>query len=79
MAALLKFVLIFFLISYLIKELFRRFLPQLINHYIKKMNNFQGNTEPIAKEGETIIKSKPADVDTTLKDKGEYVDFEEVD
>jgi len=79
MAFLLKFLFVVFLIGFLLREIVRFILPRVINKYMKNLQQQQQNIYSEEKAGKTTVKTRSAEKDDKLKDKGEYVDFEEVD
>ena len=84
MAGLIKFLIWFFLISYILKFLGRFVFPILLKRYINKKQSqfnqqFNQQDSPIEKEGKVSVKTKPKKSKTDTNDMGEYVDFEEVD
>lgn len=81
---LIRFLFWFFLLSYILKLLGRFLFPVLLNRYVKKKQSqfnqqFNQQQEPVEKEGNVSIKTKPKKSKSDISDIGEYVDFEEVD
>ncbi|MCH3882439.1 MULTISPECIES: DUF4834 family protein [Tenacibaculum] len=80
-----KTLFIILLIYIAFKYLARLFTPFLMKKMAEKMQQkaeqqFGGNkSQPIVKEGETIIDKNPQKNQQSSNDVGEYVDFEEVD
>ncbi len=66
-----------------IRFISRYIMPMLIDKGIKnmqqKMQNQQQQQQPKRPEGEVTIEKKQANDKNSSSDKGEYVDFEEVD
>lgn len=86
MAGLIKFLIWFFLISYILKFLGRFVFPFLLKRYIKKKQSQfnqhftqQQDTTSDVEEGKVTIKTKVKKTKSDKTDMGEYVDFEEVD
>ena len=86
MAGLIKFLIWFFLISYILKFLGRFVFPFLLKRYIKKKQSQfnqkftqQQDTTVDVEEGKVTIKTKVKKSKSDKNDMGEYVDFEEVD
>ncbi len=85
----LRTILIFIFIYYIVKILMRMFAPLLAKKMMDKaaqnfenqFNNPYYKERPQAKEGETYIEKKPEETSSAShkKEKGEYVDFEELD
>lgn len=84
--ALLKFILGFFVVSYLMKLLFRFLAPYLLKHFANKMQDKFGqqfnhasysNKEPAQPEGEVTIEKKKS-TEKKSDNIGDYVDFEEI-
>lgn len=77
---LIRFLFWFFLISYILKLLGRFLFPVLLKRYVKKkQSQFNQQQEPVEKEGNVSIKTKPKKSKSDISDIGVYVDFEEVD
>ena len=81
---LIRFLFWFFLISYILKLLGRFLFPVLLKRYVSKKQSqfnqqFNQQQDPVEKEGNVSIKTKPNKSKTDTNDIGEYVDFEEVD
>ena len=78
----LRTLLYIFLFYYIFKLIVRIFFPMMINHTFNKMEDRfrqqQAAQEPQRKAGETVIDKKPKHQSST-KDEGEYIDFEEVE
>lgn len=78
-------ILIILLVYYGLKILSRLFAPVLIRYMSKKVekrfgqqfNTYQNRSQQ--KEGETTIHKTPSQNQTSNKDIGEYVDYEEID
>ena len=86
MAGLIKFLIWFFLISYILKFLGRFVFPFLLKRYVKKKQSQfnqkftqQQDTTVDVEEGKVTIKTKVKKSKSDKNDMGEYVDFEEVD
>jgi len=86
LAGLIKFLIWFFLISYILKFLGRFVFPFLLKRYIKKKQSQfnqhftqQQDTTSDVEEGKVTIKTKVKKTKSDKTDMGEYVDFEEVD
>jgi hypothetical protein len=86
LAGLIKFLIWFFLISYILKFLGRFVFPFLLKRYIKKKQSQfnqkftqQQDTTVDVEEGKVTIKTKVKKSKSDKNDMGEYVDFEEVD
>lgn len=66
-----------------IKLISRYVLPMLIDKGVKnmqqKMQNQQRQNEPSRPEGEVTIEKNKSNTNNSAKNKGDYVDFEEVD
>ncbi|MDG1933649.1 MAG: DUF4834 family protein [Flavobacteriales bacterium] len=84
--ALLKFILGFFVFSYLIKLLFRFLAPYLLKRFANKMqdkfgqqfnHNSYSNKEPAQPEGKVTIEKKKS-TERKSDNIGDYVDFEEI-
>ncbi len=75
--AFLKFILITALVIWLLKEVFRLFLPYLLRKFAEKVNQSQ-NFEQQKKEGDTSVINSQTTKKESLDDIGEYVDYEEV-
>lgn len=81
---LIRFLFWFFLISYILNLLGRFLFPVLLKRYVRKKQSqfnqqFNQQQDPVEKEGNVSIKTKPNKSKTDTNDMGEYVDFEEVD
>ena len=83
---LLKFILGFFVFSYLIKFLFRFLAPYLLKRFANKMqdkfgqqfnHNSYSNKEPAQPEGKVTIEKKKS-TERKSDNIGDYVDFEEI-
>ena len=84
--ALLKFILGFFVFSYLIKLLFRFLAPYLLKRFANKMQDKFGqqfnhtsysSKEPAQPEGKVTIEKKKS-TERKSDNIGDYVDFEEI-
>jgi hypothetical protein len=78
-------ILIIIIIYYVIKFVSRYILPVILNNYVsRKMNEFSGNQgrqhdkNRAAREGEVIINDRARTEEKKRKDRGEYVDYEEI-
>lgn len=83
---LLKFIVILFCISYLLKMIFRLLAPILMRHFVAKIQDrFQTQFNQYNKdtsnqnEGNVTIEKKNNSTHKGSESIGEYVDFEEVD
>lgn len=80
MGFLLKAILIFIVISYVLKVVARLLFPFMFRQVIKNMNQqtFRNTTEPRKKEGDvTVINNKQTN--NPKRDlEGEYTDYEEI-
>jgi len=84
MIAFLRIILILVLVYYLVRIITRYLVPSLLGNYVnRKMNDFsdrsggQQKTTGRKKEGEITVDYAPQD-DKKQKDRGEYVDYEEI-
>ena len=83
-AGLIKFLICFFLISYVFKLISRYLLPFFLKKYIRKQQSkfnqgFGYRKDHVEKEGKVTIKTKPKKPKSNSSEMGEYVDFEEID
>lgn len=66
-----------------IKLITRYVMPMLIDKGVKnmqqKMQNQQRQQQPKRPDGEVTLEKKPSTSKSSSQDKGDYVDFEEVD
>ncbi len=80
---LLRVLLIIMLVYYILKFIGRYLLPLFIHRTVSKMEarmrEQQEANKPQGKVGETVIDRKPSHYKETPQDKGEYIDYEEVD
>ena len=84
---LLRTILIILLIYFGFKILARLFMPFLMKFLVKKteerfgqqFGNYQSQEKPKYKEGETVIDKIPKTENSSNKDVGEYIDYEEID
>ena len=84
LAGLIKFLLWFFLISYLFKIIARFIIPFFLKQYIRKQkskfnHDFNNRKDYVEKEGNVTIKKKPKKPKSNTNKMGEYIDFEEID
>jgi len=83
MTGLLKTLAILFIIYYSFKIIARYVLPIFIRRTINKMEDKfkaqQESQQPQGKVGETTIEKAPRTTSKRKNDRGEYIDFEEVD
>ena len=77
MITFLKVILVFVIVYYLMKIVFRHFLQKFLNKYNSNMKDFFHTQEK--KEGEVSIEKTEHKKKKHSKDEGEYIDFEEVD
>lgn len=82
----LRTILIILLVYYGLKILSRLFAPYLVRYMSKKMQErfggqFQQHQQqnPKYKEGETVIDKVPNASNSSNKNVGEYIDYEEID
>ena len=74
-------------IYFIVKILSRLFAPFLMRYAAKKMEqrfgqqfNTQQQSQPAKEnEGETVIDKMPSDTNSSNKNVGEYIDYEEID
>ena len=83
MTGLIKTLAILFIIYYSFKIIARYVLPIFIRRTINKMEDKfkaqQESQQPQGKVGETTIEKAPRTTSKRKNDRGEYIDFEEVD
>ena len=78
---LIKFILIFGLIYYLLKFIGRAFFPYILKHLTDKMENQarqQFDQDPKTEEGEITIKQSDKDTERERFEGGEDTDYEEI-
>ena len=81
---LIRFLFWLFLIFCMILIFAAILFPVLLKRYVRKKQSqfnhqFNQQQDPVEKEGNVSIKTKPNKSKTDTNDIGEYVDFEEVD
>ena len=77
----LSYVFFLFLFFYVIKQIGRIVLPFVLKRFFTKMNNSFSNQysqKPQKREGEVTIDHAPKTKKMVNKDKGDYVDFEDI-
>ena len=77
MITFLKVILVFSIVYYLMKLLFRYFIKKFLNSHNINTNNFSKETEK--KEGEITVENTGNKSKIHTKEEGEYVDYEDVD
>ncbi|MBT8320283.1 MAG: DUF4834 family protein [Eudoraea sp.] len=83
----LKVLLFIFLFYFLLRILGRWFAPKLFQYAVKKteqrfqqqFNDYQGQRETEAPEGEVSVSKKPGARKNNKESVGEYIDYEEID
>lgn len=78
-----NFLLVFGIVYIILRFILRYVLPLLLGHYInRKINEMGGNHASQGKtnrrEGDVTIDYNEANKKHSSKDKGEYIDFEEI-
>ncbi len=77
MITFLKVLLVFVIIYYLVKIIFKHFLQKFLNNYNSNRKDFFHTQEK--KEGEVTLEKTEQKEKKHSKNEGEYIDFEEVD
>jgi len=84
---LLRIILIILVVYYVFKFILRLLAPIMAKKMMEKasknfedqFNNPYYKKQPETKEGETYIEKKPREKQNNINNKGEYVDYEEID
>ena len=77
MLTFIKVILVFVIVYYLMKLLFRYFIQKFLNSHNMNTNNFSKEKEK--KEGEITVEKTENKDKIHTKEEGEYVDYEDVD
>lgn len=77
--ALLRFLLIFFIVSYILYLLGKWWLKWKIKKFNKDFNERFSDTNGKRKEGDVHVKYNPGNNKIINDDQGDYIDYEEID